>query len=340
MNFRSKTSPYIRDHDATILNMMKHVIIALMPVVASALYVFKVEYLLVLLTALAAILLPELIESKIKKQSNPLLNGTATITAIIYSLTITMGTQLWIVLAGGLFAIIFAKMIFGGVGNNIFNPAAIGRVFILISFGGIMNNPADAVDSVSGATPLTFLNADTLESLNIIAMKDSYSIVDLLVGNSYGTYGEIFRIAILIGAVYLLFTKAADFRVMLSSIGMFIALTLMYQISNGLDGQYFIYQLLSGGFLFAAVFMITDPVTGPTTNPSRVVFGLLFGGLTFIIRIYGAFPEGAGFAILIMNMFAPVLDYSQWVSSQYTKGWKITIGAVIAIFSLIALFVA
>ncbi len=331
MKFRSKTSPYIRDYDATVFNMMKNVIIALIPVVLCAIYVYKLNYLMVLFVSLLSILLPEFIESKIQKQDNPLKNGSAVITAIIYSLVLPAHAQLWIVLLGGLFASIFAKLIFGGLGNNIFNPAAIGRAFVLISFGGVINNPIDYVDATSSATSLTLMATDSIN-----AMMSNYTIMDLLIGNSTGAFGETFRLAIIIGAIWLLYTKAADFRIMLSTIFMFGFMSLLFALGHDYNLNFVLYQLLSGGLLFGAVFMATDPVTGPSTKPSRVVYGLLIGGITFIIRFYGAYVEGMLFAILIMNMFAPLLDYSKWVRSRYTKGWVITIISIIIIFSLIA----
>ncbi len=340
MNFRSKTSPYIRDKDATIFNMMLNVIIALTPVILCALYVYKIEYLLVLLVSLVSVLLPEFVFNKLEKKPNSLNNLTAIITAIIYSLTLPSGIQLWIVLAGGLFASIFAKAIFGGMGNNIFNPAAIGRAFVLISFGGVIA-PVELIDATTTATPLSLFATDTdlLNMVNYDLMTSQYSIIDLLIGNSSGAFGETFRLAIILGGVYLLYTKVADYRIMLSTILTFFIMSLLYAFGNDINLNFAIFQVLSGGLLFGAVFMATDPVTGPSTPPSRVMYGILIGGITFIIRMYGAYVEGMIFAILIMNMFAPLLDYSGWVSTKYTKGWLITIGATSLILASLALFV-
>lgn len=343
MNFKSGTSPFIRDNDATVIRMMRNVLIALIPVVGSALFVYKLDYLLVLIASLVAVLIPEIIDNKIRKQENTIANFSAMITAVIYSLTLPVGIQLWIVILGGVFAILFAKILFGGLGNNIFNPAVIGRVFILISFGGVTNIPTDVVDGVASATPMgAFANeaAGMIGSVNLAAVQGDYSLSQLFFGGSIGAYGEVFRFAIILGAIWLIYTKAADFRVMASSLLMFFVMAILYGIGNGLPSSFALYQLLSGGLLFGCVFMATDPVTGPATRPSRVVFGLLIGGITFIIRIYGAYVEGMAFAILIMNMFAPLLDYSGWVSSKYTKGWLITITVICTTLGTIALFVS
>lgn len=340
MKFRSKTSPYIRDNDATIIRMMRNVIIALIPVILSALYVYKFEYFLVLVVSLAAVLIPEYIVNKLEKKPNSLFNLTAIITAIIYSLTLPAGVQLWIVFLGGAFASIFAKAIFGGMGNNIFNPAAIGRAFVLISFGGAIT-PLEMIDATTTATPLSLFatDADTLNLVNYNLVESQYTLKELLLGGSTGAYGETFRLAIIIGGAYLLYSKAADYRIMLSTIATFFIMSLFYAFGNDLPSNFALYQLLSGGLLFGAVFMATDPVSGPSTPPSRVMYGILIGGITFIIRMYGAYVEGMVFAILIMNMFAPLLDYSGWVSTKYTKGWKITILVTSIVLLLIAYFV-
>ena len=339
MNFRIKTSPYLRDNNATIESMMRNVLIALVPVTLCAIYFYSLTYILVLITSLVTICLSEYLVTRfILKTENTLLDYTAIITAIIYSLTLTPCVPLWIVAVGGLFGIVVAKLVFGGVGNNIFNPAGIGRLFVLISFGSLLPNASTAIDAVTTATPLTLLATDGGSLLeNFTLLTDQYSISDLLIGGTAGSFGETGRIAIIIGGIYLIYKKAADFRIILSSILMFVAMSFIFGMYNNLDSSFAIYQLLTGGILFGAVFMATDPVTGPSSPPARILYGILIGGISFIIRIFGAAPEGVLFAILIMNMFAPLLDHYKFAKQKLNKGWIITIGISIIILCVISM---
>ncbi|MBL0701765.1 MAG: RnfABCDGE type electron transport complex subunit D [Spiroplasma sp.] len=343
MNFISKTSPYIRNNDSSVTTMMKNVVKALIPVTLCAIYFYRLEFILTLLVSFLSIVGVEYLVYRLLKQESTLYNRTAVITSLIYALILGAGTPLWIVFVGGAFATIFGKLVFGGMGNNIFNPAAIGRVFVLISFGAVLPNAADAgvfnavIDGATSATPLGALAGDGDITSTFATLKNNYSISDLLVGRTPGAYGESFSLAIILGGIYLIYTKAADYRIIASALFMFILASILFALTKDLTIDFVVYQLLLGGLLFGIVFMATDPVTAPVTPPGRIVYGLMIGGLTFTIRMIGAYPEGMIFAILLMNMFAPLLDFSQWSSQSINKNWKITITITIIIFSLIAI---
>lgn len=336
MKLKSKTSPFIRDNNTGVVKMMRNVVIALMPVVLSAIYFYQLNYILTLIVALISVVGVEYLASRILKQESTIYNYSAIITAVLYSLTLSIGTPLWVTFIGGVFATIFAKLVFGGLGNNIFNPAGIARIFVLISFGAVVPNPTTIVDAVSSATPLgTFALDGASAAQNFAIVQDSYTLKQLLIGGTPGGYGETARLSIIIGGAYLLYTKAADYRIMLSTTIMFVTMAFIYAMVNDLASSFVLFQLLSGGFMFGMVFMATDPVTGPSTPPARILYGLLIGALTFIIRVYGAYPEGMLFAILFMNMFSSLLDFSKWSSQKINRGWTIAIASSFIVMCLV-----
>jgi electron transport complex protein RnfD len=198
-------------------------------------------------------------------------------------------------------------MLFGGLGQNIFNPAATGRVFVAICFGDRINEAyhlQGSYDAIASATPL---------QTNLV--QSQYSLFDLFLGNVPGSMGEVSTLLILLGALYLFIRRSADLRAFLGFMLSFMALTFVAVISGfgKVDGQSlfdtYLYQIMAGGALFGATFMITDPVTSPVTKFGRVLFGVIAGSLVVLIRISGALPEGVVFSILIANTLAPTMDY-------------------------------
>ena len=254
------------------------------------------------------------------------------ISGLIYALIMPAGARVWVVIVGALFGIVVGKLLFGGLGSNIFNPAALGRVSATICFGGLANNGSMFIDVVAGGTPLAHTNGN-------IANIGNYKLIDLFIGTVPGTIGEGGKICIIIGGIYLLIRKSADIRAMLSTIIafaflMFVA-ALKVDSANALNIM--LYQLLSGGLIFGAVFMVTDPVTSPTTKFGRILYGTLVASIACLIRLFGAFPEGVAFAILIMNMFVPAIDYYKWSNPKYNYKQLIALGVVILAMVLIIL---
>lgn len=244
------------------------------------------------------------------------------ISALIYSLILPAKTAPYVVFIGAAFGIIIGKMVFGGLGQNIFNPAGVGRTFVSICFPLSYKASGGNVDVESGATPLQSVNGGALNNFG------NCTIVDLLSGNVPGAMGEVCSIFIILGGIYLLVRRSADFRAMLGYIISFsiVILAACIAYSSSKSGsrnafELFIYQFLSGGMLFAGVFMITDPVTSPTSKFGRLFYAAMAGAITALIRICGSYPEGACFSILIMNMFTPCIDYfMRGKPNKYT--WK------------------
>ena len=214
----------------------------------------------------------------------------------------------YVVLIGAVFGILVGKMLFGGLGSNIFNPAAVGRIFVGVCFGSAVGSAYGTVDSFAGATPLGF----THENLSAIG---NYSLWDMFIGNIPGCMGEVSVLLIAVGGIYLLVRKSADFRAMLGyllTFGIIMLAACIAQYTQDKSSsiiEMWVYQMCAGGIMFGAVFMITDPVTSPTSKFGRVMYAALAGCITALIRVCGAYPEGVAFSILIVNMLAPTIDH-------------------------------
>ena len=270
---------------------------------------------------------------------------TAAISAVIFTLIMPVAMKLpngtiippiYPAIVGSLVGIWLGKLVFGGTGSNIFNPAAVGMVFAKLCFGSSYLTYVDnwyyqLPDGVASATPLGLLNGGNYGNIS------NYPLTSLLFGQIPGTVGEVFKITILIGLVYLLIRRSIDWRIVVSYFGTFIGLILIaglaiFTVDKSTNvGLFTLYSLLSGGVLFGGVFMLTDPVTSPINAPSRMMYGIIAGVLTVFIRLFAALPEGVAFSILIANMLAAFLDHYEWSSARYT--WK----KILAICLLVAI---
>ena len=354
-----QSAPYIRK-DVSVKRMMLDVLVALFPVSLFAMiqngfdgiYIFLISIItMVGFELLIHMLLKWPKDMKVKelftKEGFKRVKDTYTennilaplISAVIFSLLLPVKTAPYVVFIGASFGIIIGKMVFGGLGQNIFNPAAAGRIFVSICFPLSYDRSMEVVDVVSGATPLQSSNGGNLSICN-------YNLLDLFLGNIPGAMGEVSKVLILVGALYLLIRRSADFRAMFGYILGFsivmLSSCIAYYFGVSKDNEIltmFFYQLLSGGVLFAAAFMITDPVTSPTSKFGRFYYAVCAGIITVLIRKCGSYPEGAAFSILIMNMFTPCIDYfMRGMPNKYT--WKenlilaitlsISIGIVVA----------
>lgn len=334
----AKTSPYIRKATST-KRMMIDVLIALIPVVAFAVYRFKLDFLSRALIAVVIAVITEavcfgLMKEKEETYKDRFQKFTVNnivppiITALIFVLTLPNKISLVVVIAGILFAMVIGKMIFGGLGRNIFNPAGIGRAFVALAFASLFAGTYGDVDSIAGVTAL---------GGNFPEILATYSLGDLFFGNIPGSMGEISALAIIIGGVYLLIRRAADYRIIASALGVFTLFMLVAGIGLGVESvlNYTLFHLLSGGLLFGVVFMATDPITSPYTRQGRLIYGALIGGLVAIIRLFGALPEGMVFALVIANGFVPLIDYRKWSTNIYRKKFIIGYAVVIVITALI-----
>lgn len=279
---------------------MWNVVIALLPALAVALYVFGLPALGVVAVSVAACLLTEwVIERYLFGRSECTLgNGSALITGLLLAFNLPSILPLWMVVIGAVVAIGIGKMSFGGLGQNIWNPALVGRVFLLLSFPAAMTTwPAEVgsgADAVSGATILSVLDK------NEIGMS-GVDMLGVMVGNMNGSLGEVGSIAILLGLVWLLATRTISWHIPVSV----LASAAFFAWAFGGDP---LLNLFSGGLLLGAVFMATDYVTSPMTHKAQIIYGICIGAITMVIRRFGSYPEGVSFAILLMNGFTPLLN--------------------------------
>ena len=344
-----QNAPHLR-RKASVTRMMVDVLIALAPTLIFSFVVYQLRALWVYLISVSIMIGAEFVyvglrnmmpadgqkhsfkerfayAYKGKFNQNNIL--TAAISAVIYMLIMPAGAPLYAVVIGALAGIVLGKLVFGGLGSNIFNPAAVGMLFAKICFGGQYAASVETwyypVADVNVA-PTVLTNKIETGLNGLISNMGNSNLLDMFLGRMYGTLGEAFSITIIIGAIYLLIRRSADFRVMLPYLGSFAFFSLIAGLGFlAVDGttnpfQFTLFSLLSGGVLFGGVFMLTDPVTSPINSPSRIIYALVAAVSTIFIRLFAALPEGVGFSILIANMVACVLDHYEWSSSRYT--WK------------------
>lgn len=334
----AKTSPYIKK-ETSVKRMMIDVLIALIPVVVFAAYRFGFTFIAKALVAIIIAIAVEAIAFGLMKDKNETLKSrfekytvnnvvVPIITAVIFVLTLPDQISFVVVIVGIIFAMAIGKMIFGGLGKNIFNPAGIGRAFVALAFAGLFAGTYSNIDAVAGVTAL---------GGNFSTILASYSLSDLFFGNVPGSMGEISALAIIIGGVYLIIRKSADFRIILSSLLSFALLILIagLVLHPGSAFEFLLFNILSGGFLFGIVFMATDPITSPYTRPGRLVYGALIGTLVALIRLFGALPEGMVFALVIANGFVPLIDYRKWSTNIYKPKFIIGYTITLAVLALI-----
>ncbi|HKM43461.1 MAG TPA: RnfABCDGE type electron transport complex subunit D [Limnochordia bacterium] len=296
-------SPHIRDNDTTEKAMFA-VLIALLPVIAASIYFFRLDAVRLVLLSGAAAIATEAIFQRVRKQPIRVGDGSALVTGVLLALIVPPSLPSWMVILGAIFAISIGKEIFGGLGQNPFNPALIGRAILAVSFVMAMTASWTApIDTFTSATPL-------------MLGEGAVSVPDLFFGSVAGSLGETSALAILLGGIYLFYRGYLDYRV---PVGVFGAVVIMALAT----GQNPIFHLLSGSVLFGAVFMATDPVTSPITKAGRWIFGIGIGLIIMLIRTWGSHPEGVVYSILLMNAVTPLIN--RWTRPRiYGQGVKIS----------------
>ena len=301
----------------TIKSLMYGVLIALLPTTAVSLYFFGLGALIVILTSvISAVAFEYLIAKYILKTKASINDGSAVITGLLLAFNLPSNLPVWIVIIGALVAIGIGKMTFGGLGNNPFNPALVGRVFLLISFPVQMTTwpvPIESrmqyLDAITGATPLGIVkeglrNGETSMQL-VQKIPDN---MQMLIGNMGGSLGEVAGLAIILGLIWLLYKKVITWHIPVSMLLTVFIVSGIFWLINPEKYMSPVFHLLTGGVLLGAVFMATDYVTSPMTAKGQLIFGVGIGFLTVMIRLFGAYPEGVSFAILIMNAFVPIIN--------------------------------
>jgi len=287
------SNPHIRSK-VTTQNIMLMVIIALLPATGFGVYNFGLDALVLILVTVASTVLSETIFNLICKKKNTISDLSAVVTGLLLALNLPSSAPWWIGLIGGAFAIIVVKMLFGGLGQNFMNPALGARCFLLISFTSIMTD--FNCDAYTGATPLAMLKAG--ESVNVL---------DMVIGRTAGTIGETSVIAIVFGAIILIWAGVIDLKIPGSYIVSFVVFLLLFG-GHGLDLGYISAHLAGGGLMLGAFFMATDYVTRPVTEKGQYVYGILLGILTGIFRVFGAGAEGVSYAIIFGNLLVPLIE--------------------------------
>jgi len=310
-------SPHLQTEQTT-KSMMYHVVIALMPAMLLSFYVFGLGALIVSVVAIVfCVGFEYLIQKYIMKVPTTISDGSALLTGVLLALNLPAGFPVWMTIVGALVAIGIGKLSFGGLGNNIFNPALVARVFLLISFPVQMTKWPEAfadrmklTDATTGATPLGFLkeaiSGEGTDMRDLMKTLPDYS--DMFIGFIGGSIGEISAVLLLFGGFYLLWKKVITWHIpgsVLLSAAFFGGIMWLIDPSQYADP---IFHLITGGLMLGAFYMATDLVTSPMSPKGQIVFGIGIGLLTMLIRYFGAYPEGVSFAILIMNAFVPLID--------------------------------
>ena len=296
MNLTVASSPHIRG-DFRTSRLMLDVVIALIPTLIVGVISLGFRALLVTLISMASAVVAELLFSLIFKKRNTLADCSALVTGMLFALTLPATTPYYVVALGSAFAIFFVKLLCGGLGQNIFNPALAARAFVLMLFPVALTRYAE-VDGVSSATPLHHM---------VMPALPEQSILDMFLGNCPGSIGELSALALIIGGIYLVVRKVISPRIPLAYIGTVAALTLVFSKTEA-PVAWMLYSLFSGGLMLGAIFMATDYATSPVTAKGQIVYGIGCGVLTVIFRYFGLFPEGVTYAILLMNACVWVID--------------------------------
>lgn len=310
-------SPHIHGKESTA-KLMRDVVIALVPAVLVSVFFFGLAAVkLLVISVVACVAVEYLIEKYLMKSTITICDWSAVVTGVLLSLNLPVAAPWWIPVVGAIIAIGVAKMTFGGLGQNIFNPALVARVFLLVSFPVIMTNweaphswlASSLVDATSGATPLGIVKEGLAngQSLDEIFTANNFSYIEMLFSR-IGSSGEISAVALLIGFVYLLIRKVIKPHIPIAIFATVFVFSGILWLCNPEQFTDPIFNLLTGGMLLGSIFMATDYVTSPMSTKGMVIYGVGIGILTILIRTFGAYPEGISFAILIMNSVVPLIN--------------------------------
>lgn len=306
MNLIVTSSPHIRGEETTA-RIMADVLLALMPALVVGICVQGLRALTVALVTMVACLAGEALMQWSLKRSFTLFDGSAAVTGLLLAMTLPASVPYWVAAVGGLFAVVVAKALCGGLGQNVFNPALAARALLMLVFPVYLirfpavGQPAPllgAADVVTAATPLHAMQMPVLPQT---------TLVDLLIGRSGGTIGEVSALALMLGGVYLLARKVISLRIPAAYLGTVALLTLVFHKTDT-PLLWMLYSLVSGGLLLGAIFMATDYATSPVTPWGQILYGVGCGILTVVFRYTGLFPEGVTYAILLMNAAVWMLD--------------------------------
>ena len=296
MKLTVASSPHIRGNFRTN-RIMLDVVLALLPGLAVGVWILGLRALAVTAVSVVSCVAAEWLYSLAARSRNTVVDGSAVVTGLLLAMTLPVTVPYWLVVLGGVFAIVCMKALWGGLGQNVFNPALAARaLMLLVCPAGMVRYPG--LDGVTAATPLHHM---------VMPALPEESILDMFLGNCPGSIGEISALALLLGGVYLVCRKVISIRIPAAYLGTVAVLTLVFS-KAGSPLEWMLYSLFSGGVMLGAIFMATDYATSPVTPVGQVVYGVGCGLLTVVFRYFGLFPEGVTYAILVMNALAWVID--------------------------------
>ncbi|MFQ5867319.1 MAG: RnfABCDGE type electron transport complex subunit D [bacterium] len=292
-------APHIKD-EKDVGSMMRGVIYGLIPAVAASVYFYRGKAVSLIIVCILASLITEVIFRKARRRKVTLLDGSALVTGLLLALVLPPALPLGIAALGAVMAIALGKQIFGGLGYNIFNPALVGRAFLMAAFPVLLTTWTEplSLNAVTAATPLALMKFQ----------GGIVPLLDLFLGWTSGSLGETSALALLLGGAYLFWRRLIGWRISLSYLGTVFILGGVTHLVNAAKFPSPLFHLLAGGLLLGALFMATDPVTTPVTKKGRWIFGLGCGILLIIIRLWGGLPEGVMYSILLMNMATPLIN--------------------------------
>ena len=303
------TAPHMHNPHST-QSLMRDVILALLPALGLSVAVYGLSVLYVTAIAVVSCVLVEyLIQKFLVKGAPTICNLSAVVTGILLAFNLPSDIPWWIIVIGAVVAIGVAKMTFGGLGHNPFNPALVGRVFLLIAYPVQMTSFAqpvgdEYVDAFAGATPLAALKAKAIEVGDV-------NLLNMFAGIMPGSMGEIAAAALLVGGLYMLWRRVITWHIPVAVLGSMAAFAFIVALAQGGGEALYAlpaFHLLAGGAMLGAIFMATDYVTSPMTPKGMIIYGIGIGVITMIIRMWGAYPEGMSFAILLMNAVTPLIN--------------------------------
>jgi electron transport complex protein RnfD len=312
---RVTSSPHILDQDS-VPRIMWDVVIALVPALVVSFFLFGLPVARVLLVCVAGCLLFEWVSLKCRgRGAAPLLDGSAVLTGVLLAMNLPSTSPDWMVLVGAFVAMVFGKHIFGGLGHNPFNPALLARAFLLISWPvemttwAVPRSHAAGTDVVTAATPLGALKTGLMSKGVIEESVRNYSMTDMALGVPQGgSLGEMSAVALLLGAAYLLWKKRITWHIPVSFIGTVFVLCGIFWMLDSSRYMDPLFHVFAGGLILGAFYMATDYVTTPSSASGMLIFGVGCGIVTVVIRLWGGYPEGVAFSILLMNSFTPIID--------------------------------
>lgn len=298
-NFVVSGTPHVRSKES-IQSIMRDVIIALVPATAAGIYYFGLNALILIIASILSCVVFEALYQKIMKKPVTVSDLSAVVTGLLLAMNLPAAAPVWVAIVGGAFAIIFAKQLFGGLGQNFINPALAGRAFLLASYPTEMTtwsvpNGLQVADAATYATPLAQLKAGALDA----------NLADLFLGKCGGTIGETCAIALIIGGIYLLYKHVISWKIPV----IYIATVFILFAVIGRQGVRMpVHEILCGGVMLGGIFMATDYASSPVTPKGQIIFAVGAGLLTYLIRTFGGYPEGVSYSILIMNCCVPLIE--------------------------------